>query len=147
MPCGAGLCVRRSVARRYLHLHECGKRSFQFDRTGGSLLSGGDNDLAGCCVRHRSWVGLIASLKLTHLISPERLTVDYLVRLAEGVHYSSILLDSEHGIRTGPANGIGPYGGFPANHAVEPTSPSDLASRLARSRSRTANSSLKLILL
>ena len=31
----AGLCVRRDVALHYLHLHESGKRSFQFDRTGG----------------------------------------------------------------------------------------------------------------
>jgi glycosyltransferase involved in cell wall biosynthesis len=107
MPCGAGLCVRRSVARYYLHLHESGKRSFQFDRTGGSLLSGGDNDLAACACDIGLGVGLIASLKLTHLISPERLTVDYLVCLAEGVHYSSTLLDSEHGIRTGQRTALG----------------------------------------
>src|ERR1700684_436535 len=48
MPCGAGLCVRRDVALYYLHLHESGKRSFQFDRTGCSLLSGGENDLDAC---------------------------------------------------------------------------------------------------
>ena len=101
MPCGAGLCVRRDVALHYLHLHESGKRSFQFDRTGGSLLSGGDNDLAACACDIGLGVGLIASLKLTHLIPPERLTVDYLARLAEGIHYSSTLLDSEHGVRTG----------------------------------------------
>ena len=34
MPCGAGLCVRREVALHYLDLHESGKRSFQFDRSG-----------------------------------------------------------------------------------------------------------------
>jgi glycosyltransferase involved in cell wall biosynthesis len=107
MPCGAGLCVRRSVARHYLQLHESGKRSFQFDRTGGSLLSGGDNDLAGCACDIGLGVGLIASLKLTHLISPERLTVDYLARLAEGIHYSSTLLDSWHGIRAGRRTALG----------------------------------------
>lgn len=100
MPCGAGLCVRRDVAIRYLHLHESGKRSFQLDRTGGSLLSSGDNDLAACACDIGLGVGLIASLKLTHLISPERLTIGYLARLAEGIHYSSTLLDWEHGIRT-----------------------------------------------
>jgi glycosyltransferase involved in cell wall biosynthesis len=107
MPCGAGLCVRRSVARHYLQLHESGKRSFQFDRAGGSLLSGGDNDLAGCACDIGLGVGLIASLKLTHLISPERLTVDYLARLAEGIHYSSTLLDSWYGIRTGRRTALG----------------------------------------
>ncbi len=93
MPCGAGLCVRRAVALHYLHLHESGKRSFQFDRTGCSLVSGGDNDLAACACDIGLGVGLIASLKLTHLISPERLTEDYLVRLAEGIFFSAVILD------------------------------------------------------
>jgi glycosyltransferase involved in cell wall biosynthesis len=107
MPCGAGLCVRRDVALHYLHLYESGRRSFQFDRAGGSLLSGGDNDLAACACDIGLGVGLIASLKLTHLISPERLTVDYLARLAEGIHYSSTLLDSCHGIPTGRRTALG----------------------------------------
>jgi glycosyltransferase involved in cell wall biosynthesis len=93
MPCGAGLCVRREVALHYLRLYESGKRPFQFDRTGDSLLSGGDNDLAGCACDIGLGVGLIASLKLTHLIPPERLTEDYLARLSEGIHYSGALLD------------------------------------------------------
>jgi GT2 family glycosyltransferase len=91
IPCGAGLCVRRSVAEHYLQLHESGKRSFQFDRTGDSLLSGGDNDLAGCACDLGLGVGLISSLKLIHLISKERLTEDYLARLAEGIYFSAVL--------------------------------------------------------
>jgi hypothetical protein len=101
MPCGAGLCVRRDVALQYLHLHESGKRSFQFDRTGGSLLSGGDNDLAGCACDIGLGLGLIAALKLEHLIPPQRLTVDYISRLTEGIAFSSTLLAAERGIRTG----------------------------------------------
>ena len=93
MPCGAGLCVRRKVAQHYLDLHESGKRSFQFDRNGKSLLSGGDNDLAACACDIGLGVGLIASLKLTHLISPERLTEAYLVRLSEGIFFSAVVLD------------------------------------------------------
>lgn len=93
MPCGAGLCVRRNVALHYLDLHESGKRSFQFDRNGKSLLSGGDNDLAACACDIGLGVGLIASLKLTHLISSERLTEDYLVRLSEGIYFSAVILD------------------------------------------------------
>lgn len=93
MPCGAGLCVRRSVALHYLDLHESGRRSFQFDRNGKSLISGGDNDLAACACDIGLGVGLIASLKLTHLISPERLTEDYLVRLCEGIFFSAVILD------------------------------------------------------
>ena len=94
MPCGAGLCVRRVVANRYVHLHESGQRKFQFDRTGNSLLSGGDNDLAACACDVGLGVGLFHSLKLTHLIPSERLSVDYLSRLAEGIQFSSILLDA-----------------------------------------------------
>jgi glycosyltransferase involved in cell wall biosynthesis len=106
MPCGAGLCVRRNVALHYLELHESGKRSFQFDRKGNSLLSGGDNDLAACACDLGLGVALIAALKLTHLISPERLTEDYLARLAEAIQYSSTLLDAEYGVRAEARTGV-----------------------------------------
>ena len=74
MPCGAGLCVRRSVALHYLDLHESGNRPFRFDRAGSSLVSGGDNDLAACACDIGLGGGLIASHRLTHLIPAERLT-------------------------------------------------------------------------
>lgn len=98
MPCGAGLCVRKEVAGHYLHLHESGQRNFQFDRTGGSLLSGGDNDLAACACDIGLGMGIVSSLKLQHLIPPERLTEAYLTRLAEGIQFSSIVLDHSRGI-------------------------------------------------
>jgi hypothetical protein len=107
MPCGAGLCVRREVARHYLQLHESGKRTFQFDRAGGSLVSGGDNDLAACACDIGLGVGLISSLKLTHLMPPERLTEEYLARLTEGIHYSSVLLDAQRGIKAEARTTIG----------------------------------------
>jgi glycosyltransferase involved in cell wall biosynthesis len=92
MPCGAGLCVRRAVAERYLHLHVSGQRALQLDRTGSSLLSGGDNDLAACACDLGLGLGLVSDLRLTHLIPPERLTADYLARLAEGIFYSAVLI-------------------------------------------------------
>jgi len=98
MPCGAGLCVRRIAAERYLLLHESGERSVQLDRTGTSLMSGGDNDLAGCACDIGLGVGLISALKLTHLIPQQRLTEEYLARLAEGIAYSSTVLDAERGM-------------------------------------------------
>jgi hypothetical protein len=97
MPCGAGLCVRRSVADHYLSLHEQRERAFQLDRMGDSLLSGGDNDLAACACDIGLGVGLISALKLTHLIPPQRLTDDYLARLSEGIQFSSTLLDAKWG--------------------------------------------------
>lgn len=93
MPCGAGLCVRRNVAQRYVDINDGGKRIFQLDRTGTSLISGGDNDLAACACDIGMGVGLMTALKLVHLIPPQRLTVDYLARLAEGIHFSGVVLD------------------------------------------------------
>jgi len=98
MPCGAGLCVRRPVAAHYLKLHDEGRRTTQFDRTGNSLMSGGDNDLAACACDVGLGVGLVSGLKLVHLMPTDRLTLDYLSRLAEGIHYSAILLDAERGL-------------------------------------------------
>ena len=102
MPCGAGLCVRREIALHYLKLNESGQRSFQFDRTGDSLVSGGDNDLAACACDLGLGVGLMTSLKLQHLIPPVRLTADYLARLAEGINFSSVLLDHARGLPVVP---------------------------------------------
>jgi hypothetical protein len=98
MPCGAGLCVRRSAALHYVFLHESGKRSFQFDRTGSSLLSGGDNDLAACACDIGLGVGLFSSLRLTHLIPAARLTEAYLIQLLEGIALTATILDWERGV-------------------------------------------------
>lgn len=107
MPAGAGLCVRSAVARQYLDLHHQGGRTFQFDRTGDSLVSGGDNDLAACACDIGLGVGLFSDLKLKHLIPPFRLTGEYLARLAEGILFSSVLLDAERGIQTLPRGRLG----------------------------------------
>ena len=92
LPCGAGLCIRRDAARHYLGLNRTGKRSFQLDRTGKSLVSGGDQDLAACACDIGYGVGVIAALRLTHLIPAARLTVDYHARLAEGIYFSAVIL-------------------------------------------------------
>lgn len=97
MPCGAGLCVRRDVAMEYVRLHDTGRRSMMLDRQGTSLLSGGDNDLAACACDVGLGVGLIASLGLTHLIPPERMTLGYLTRLLEGIFFSAVVLAHARG--------------------------------------------------
>jgi glycosyltransferase involved in cell wall biosynthesis len=107
MPAGAGLCIRRAVGERYLHLHRSGGRKFQFDRTGSSLVSGGDNDLAACACELGLGVGLVPSLKLRHLIPPQRLTADYLERLVEGIQFSSTLLDAHWGLPWRPRGNLG----------------------------------------
>lgn len=97
LPCGAGLCVRADVARHYLMLNQTGKRSFQLDRTGKSLISGGDQDLAACACDLGYGVGVIAALRLTHLIPAGRLTLDYQARLAEGIYFSAVILAALRG--------------------------------------------------
>jgi glycosyltransferase involved in cell wall biosynthesis len=94
MPCGAGLCVRRSVADHYAMLHREGKRPFALDRNGSSLLSGGDNDLAACACDIGLGVGIFGALKLTHLIPASRLREPYLVSLAENIALSTVILRS-----------------------------------------------------
>jgi glycosyltransferase involved in cell wall biosynthesis len=97
MPCGAGLCVRRCVAEHYLALHERGRRNTLLDRRGKSLMSAGDNDLAACACELGLSMGLYHKLKLAHLIPADRLSQDYLVRLAEGIHYSGVFFRSLRG--------------------------------------------------
>jgi glycosyltransferase involved in cell wall biosynthesis len=98
MPCGAGLCVRRNVAEHYLELHDAGARRVQLGRTGEMLLAGEDNDLAACACDIGLGMGLITSLRLTHLVPPQRLTLSYIAKLAEGIHYSGALLDYLRGL-------------------------------------------------
>lgn len=107
MPCGAGLCVRRLVADEYLKLHVEGVRRFQFDRSGDSLLSGGDNDLAAFACTVGLGVGLVSDLKLAHLIPDDRLTLEYLARLSEGIAISSTILDSVWGLKPRNRSRIG----------------------------------------
>jgi glycosyltransferase involved in cell wall biosynthesis len=107
MPAGAGLCVRRTVAQRYLDLHDAGQRRFQLDRTGGSLISGGDNDLAACACDLGLGMGLMPDLKLQHLIPPQRLTADYIGRLVEGIEFSSVVLDANRGLASRPRSRLG----------------------------------------
>ncbi len=92
MAAGAGLCLRKAVGAEYLRLHESGARPLEMDRTGSSLLSGGDNDLAACACDIGMGQGLVADLKLTHLISQGRTTLDYLARLAEGIYFSAVVI-------------------------------------------------------
>jgi glycosyltransferase involved in cell wall biosynthesis len=93
-PNGAGLCVRRRVANEYLRNHENGKRKIVLDRTGASLLSAGDLDLATTACDLGLGNGLFASLKLTHLIPRERVEEDYLLRLLEDQTFSAVVLNS-----------------------------------------------------
>ncbi len=97
MPCGAGLYVRKSVADYYLKLNETGKRNIQLDRSGKSLFSGGDNDLAACACDIGLGVGIFHSLVVHHYIPRFRTEKKYLLKLAEGIAASTVVFHSFRG--------------------------------------------------
>jgi glycosyltransferase involved in cell wall biosynthesis len=89
---GAGQCVRANVAMSYRQYFENSAIKIT-DRTGGTLFSGGDGEICFVAYNIGLGVGTFPELKLTHLIPKERLSEDYLVRLAEGNGITGQLLD------------------------------------------------------
>ena len=90
-PIGAGLCVRRTVALHYCQQVMDSPLRLALDRAGGSLVSGGDMDLARCATAIDLDMGVFAALELTHLIPAHRLTEEYLLRMVEAMEFSNQL--------------------------------------------------------
>ena len=90
-PIGAGLCVRRSVALHYRRQVMDSPLRLALDRAGGSLVSGGDMDIARCATAIDLETGVFAALELTHLIPAHRLTEEYLLRMVEAMEFSNQL--------------------------------------------------------
>lgn len=100
-PVGAGMCFRREVGLFY---HEQWLKSpvrKLFGARGQSCTLGEDTDLALTACEMGMETGLFARLKLTHLMPPQRLTEDYLLRLARGVAMSSLLMRLDRGTPVG----------------------------------------------
>lgn len=91
-PHGAGMCVRRKVGLVYRDQLQQSPIRRLLDRKGQALISGGDTDIALTAGDMGMEVGLFARLELTHLIPPERLSEEYLLRLRRGVMTSYWLL-------------------------------------------------------
>lgn len=91
-PCGAGMCVRRVVAKRYEKETVGNPLKTALDRKGDSLSSCGDSDLAQTSLLCGLGFGVFEKLKLTHIIPARRLEEDYLVKLAESMAVSLHLL-------------------------------------------------------
>lgn len=86
-PWGAGLCVRAFVATEYRELYM--KSVVQVgDRTGTSVLSGGDTEICLVACKLGLGMGLFPELKVIHLIPKERILEDYLVKITEGIQTS-----------------------------------------------------------
>jgi Glycosyl transferase family 2 len=83
-PLGAGMCVRRKVAVRYLEWCRANEINNVLDRKGDVITGYGDMNLALCAIDLGLGTGKFARLRLTHLIPSSRLTLNYLTRHAEG---------------------------------------------------------------
>jgi len=93
-PFGAGMCVRSPVARQWVRLVREDPRRLALGRTGGSTNSDEDTDIALVACDMGMGTGVFVRLRLRHLIPARRLELAYLVRLAQGISRSHILLQS-----------------------------------------------------
>lgn len=91
-PFGAGMVIRKHIADAYrdMVMNDNVRRSL--DRTGQSLSSGGDTDMALCACKMGLAVGVFPQLKMQHIIPTNRLSLEYTIRLAQGLMSSYLLL-------------------------------------------------------
>jgi glycosyltransferase involved in cell wall biosynthesis len=94
---GAGMCVRKAVAEHYAREILPAPHRRMLDRTGDSLIGGGDADLGFTAYDLGLGNGLFPSLRLTHLIGSRRLTVDYMRRLVGDMSFSYVVLHALRG--------------------------------------------------
>ncbi len=102
LPVGAGCCVRRQVAERYAAQVATSSWRKSLGPTGGTLMRCEDTDLVVTACEMGLSRGLFKSLRLDHLIPPERLQEDYLLRLVAGIQFSSLILQVCRGMRKAP---------------------------------------------
>lgn len=96
-PCGAGLCIRKSVAKKYAESVCTQSARINLGRRGDRLTACEDSDLAFTACDMGLGTGQFTALKMTHLIPASRLQLDYLEKLVEGMAYSSTILKSIRG--------------------------------------------------
>ena len=91
-PAGAGMCVRAHVAKEYRNLVE--KDTINLSgRKGTSLVGHEDYEISYTGCRLGFGMGVFPDLKITHLIPKERISEEYLLRLAEANQISGGILD------------------------------------------------------
>ncbi len=90
-PCGAGLCIRRSVGEIYLERSK--KSRIEISGRKGSSL-GGDEDTEICYFGCETGLGMgvFPELKMLHLIPRKRVSEEYILKLMEDSTLSTSLL-------------------------------------------------------
>jgi glycosyltransferase involved in cell wall biosynthesis len=97
-PYGAGLVVDAKVAKKYLEVVSSCIIRKALDRTGNSLLSGGDDEFSFVACEMNMGVGVFPQLQLVHLIPKRRIELEYLLKVTEGHGYSRAILLRERGL-------------------------------------------------
>lgn len=97
LPCGAGMCVRKPVLDRYAKSIESNLTRRKLGRIGSGLGCGEDLDIALTATDLGMGTGVFASLKMVHIMPAKRVSEEYLLKLAEGNHYSGVMLAASRG--------------------------------------------------
>lgn len=96
-PFGLGMCLRRTVALRYASLCKKDHVRRTLDRSGASLASCGDTDIAMLACELGMGTASFTGLKITHLIPERRTTRQYMTRLIAARAESAVVLSSLYG--------------------------------------------------
>lgn len=89
-PCGAGMVVRRSVLLAMISSRKGSK--LILDRSGSSLLSGGDVEISHKAMDMGYLVGQVSALKMNHLIPSRRVSTEYLFQLYRNICASGLIV-------------------------------------------------------
>lgn len=93
-PCGAGMCVRRRVAELYASKVQGDPIRRLLGRTGNNMTSCEDTDLAWCANDEGLGTGMFSRLEMTHIIPAKRISLEYMLKLVEGIEYSWTILEA-----------------------------------------------------
>ena len=91
-PWGAGMCVRVTVATAYRKYCESTPIQLVSRRGRQVLMSGEDVEVCYVACSLGFGVGVFPSLKIIHIISQERISVEYLLGIFEGTFISNWIL-------------------------------------------------------
>lgn len=102
-PIGAGMCIRKAVADRYVAMVSDHEVRRLLDRRGSELAGCGDRDMAMTAIDAGLGVGKFPQLQLIHLIPSSRMTESYILRLAEESQASAFVLEKIRGASSRPS--------------------------------------------
>jgi len=91
-PCGAGMVVRRAVLLAMISSRKGSK--LILDRSGSSLLSGGDVEILHKAMDMGYLVGQVSALKMNHLIPSRRVSTEYLFQLYRNICASGLIVSA-----------------------------------------------------